>query len=90
MEPERRSYPWMRDVVFRLLSERPGHLEAQADGLPILISAPTLEELQHEAREALIEQFGRAHGAYRVRIRRNPSHPVSAIRPLRRQSSPCG
>lgn len=50
----------MREIVFRVLAERPGHLEAQAVGaafsagvtLPILITAPTLEELQHEAREA--------------------------------------
>ena len=45
----------MREVVFGVLAERPGHLEAQADTLPIRITAPTLEELQHEAREALIE-----------------------------------
>ena len=40
----------MREVVLRLEAERPGHLEAQADTLPIHISAPTFEELQHEAR----------------------------------------
>ncbi len=32
MEPERRRYPRMREVVFRVLAERPGHLEAQAVG----------------------------------------------------------
>ena len=60
----------MREVVFRVLVERPGHLEAQAVGaafsagvtLPIHVSAPTLEELQHEAREALIAHLGPAHG----------------------------
>ena len=51
MEPERRRYPRMREVVFRVLAERPGHLEAQAESLPIRITAPTLEELQHEARD---------------------------------------
>ncbi|WP_322775502.1 hypothetical protein [Synechococcus sp. CBW1107] len=40
----------MREVVFRVLAERPGHLQAQAESLPIHVSAPTLEELQHEAR----------------------------------------
>ena len=48
----------MREIVFRVLAERPGHLEAQAVGaafsagvtLPILITALTLEELHHEAR----------------------------------------
>lgn len=60
----------MRDVVFQVLSERQGHLEALATGLPLCIAAASLEELQHEAREALIEHFGPAHCAYRVRIRR--------------------
>jgi hypothetical protein len=60
----------MREVVFEVLTERPGHLEAQAAELPRCIAAASLEELQHEAREALIEHFGPAHCAYRVRIRR--------------------
>ena len=71
----------MREVVFRVLAERPGHLEAQAESLPIRITAPTLEELQHEAREALIEHLGPAHCTVRVRVRRGPrccrqQHPV--------------
>jgi hypothetical protein len=48
----------MREVVFRLEAERPGQLEARAETLPIRITAPTLEELQHEAREALIAHMG--------------------------------
>jgi len=44
--------PRMREVVFRLEAERPGQMEAQAESLPIRITAPTLEELQHQAREA--------------------------------------
>ena len=62
----------MREVLFHVLSERPGQLEAQADSLPIRIAAPTLEELQHEAREALIERMGPSHCAYRVKLRRSP------------------
>jgi len=62
----------MREVVFRLTAERSGHLEAQAESLPIHITAPTLEELQHEAREALIAHLGPAHCTYRVRILRHP------------------
>jgi hypothetical protein len=80
----------MREVVFRVLAERPGHLEAQADSLPIRIAAPTLEELQHEAREALIEHVGPAHCTYRVRIRGTQSQPYSTIRPLRRPAALCG
>ena len=72
----------MREVVFRLEAERPGHLEARAEGLPIHITAPTLEELQHEAREALIAHMGPAHGTVRIRVCRGPSAAVSSIRPL--------
>ena len=79
----------MQEVVFRVLAERPGHLEAQAESLPIQISAPTLEELQHEAREALIGHLGPAHCAYRVRVRRRPGAAVSNIRPLGRSATPC-
>ena len=82
MEPERRRVPRMREVVFRVLAERPGHLEAQAETLPIRITAPTLEELQHEAREALIEHMGPAHVTVRVRVRRDPRAAVSSIRPV--------
>jgi hypothetical protein len=48
--------------------------------LPIRITAPSLEELQHEAREALIEHLGSAHGAYRVRVRRGPG-PAGGLPP---------
>ena len=87
----------MREVVFRLEVERPGHLEAQAVGaafsagvtLPIRISAPTLEELQHEAREALIEHMGPAHCTVRVRVRRTTSAALSSIRPVGRPAALC-
>jgi hypothetical protein len=79
----------MREVVFRLEAECPGHLEASADGLPIRITAPTLEELQHEAREALIEHMGTAHCTVRVRVRRSPGVAVSSIRPKGRPAALC-
>ena len=79
----------MREVVFRVLAERPGHLEAQAETLPIRITAPTLEELQHEAREALIEHMGPAHCAFRVRVRRAPGAAVSSIRRVGRPAGLC-
>ncbi len=97
MVPDRRRYPRMREIVFRVLAERPGHLEAQAVGaafsagvtLPIRITAPTLEELQHEAREALIEHLGPAHGTVRVRVRREPRAAVSSIRTVGRPAALC-
>lgn len=79
----------MRKVVFHLEAERPGHLEAQAETLPIRITAPTLEELQHEAREALIEHLGPAHCTVRVKVRRGPSAAVSSIRSLGRHAALC-
>lgn len=60
----------MKDVVFRVLSDQPGALEAKAEQQPLTIRASTLEDLQHEAREALIAHFGPSHVAYRVRLRR--------------------
>ena len=72
----------MREVVFRLELERPGHLEARAETLPIHISAPSLEELQHEAREALIAHMGPAHCTVRVRVRRRQRDGANGIRPL--------
>ena len=77
----------MREVVFRVLVERDGHLEAQAQTLPIQITAPTHEDLQHEAREALMAHVGAAHGTYRIRILR-PRGPLGASRCPRGSSSP--
>jgi hypothetical protein len=79
----------MREIVFRLEAERPGHLEARAETLPICITAPTLEELQHEAREALIEHLGPAHCTFRVRVRRGPPAALSSIRPVGRPAALC-
>ncbi|EDY39833.1 hypothetical protein CPCC7001_2714 [Cyanobium sp. PCC 7001] len=59
----------MREIVFRVLSEQPGLLEARADDPVLTITAPSREELHHEAREALIQHFGHAHASWRVRIR---------------------
>lgn len=80
----------MREVVFRVVAERPGHLEAVAAELPLRICAPSLEELQHEAREALIAHLGPAHCTYRVVVRRRPAPAVGSIRPLRRPPAHCG
>ena len=82
----------MREIVFRLQPVgSPGaadHLRATAGSLPITIEAASLEELQHEARDALIQHFGPAHVAYRVRIRRDApanqwlQHSQAAARPI--------
>jgi hypothetical protein len=75
MDPARASE--MREIVFRVTAERPGHIEARAPERGLSVAAPSLEELQHEAREALIEQAGPAHVSYRIRIRREARAPCS-------------
>jgi hypothetical protein len=71
----------MREVIFQVLSEQPGHIEARAEEWPITIEAPSLEELHHEAREALIHLLGPAHVAFRTRLRR--PRAVATAAPIR-------
>ena len=66
----------MQDVLFELTSDLPGRLVAVARQQHLQISATNLEELQHEAREALITHFGPSHVAYRVRLRRPVRHSL--------------
>lgn len=61
----------MRDVVFQIHTNPAGGLKATAQPQGLTITAPSLEELQHEARDALIDHFGPAHVAYRVKLRRS-------------------
>ncbi|MFY8149508.1 MAG: hypothetical protein ACOVNL_09885 [Prochlorococcaceae cyanobacterium] len=60
----------MREIVFHVLREQHGYLEARADRACLTITAPSLEELHHEARDALIAHYGSAHATFRARIRR--------------------
>jgi hypothetical protein len=60
----------MQDVVFELISDQPGQLVAAARAQHLQIQATNLEDLQHEAREALIGHYGPSHVAFRVRLRR--------------------
>jgi hypothetical protein len=78
----------MREIVFHVVSEHPGRLEAQAHGLPLRITAASHEELQHEAREALIAHLGPTHGTYRVRLLRQPPASAPPVRPGRGGGSP--
>jgi transketolase N-terminal domain/subunit len=72
----------MREIVFHVLSDTPGYLHAEACVVPTLqtirITATSLEELQHEARDAVIKHLGHSHGAYRVRVRRSKPNPLNA------------
>lgn len=59
----------MREIAFQVLSDQPGRLEALAEPEGLCISAGSLEDLHHEAREALIAHLGGSHGTVRIRIR---------------------
>ena len=83
----------MRESVFRVIHEQPGHVEARAEREAITITAPSLEELHHEARDALIQLMGPAHVSVRVRIRRDhdlmrcsnrkeSARPTACLKPL--------
>ena len=69
----------MREVVFQIHRDPAGGLQATAEPQGLTIAAPSLEELQHEARDALMAHFGPAHVAYRVQLRR-PARPCLAAR----------
>jgi hypothetical protein len=73
----------MREIVFQVQPGAAAPFRAIAEELPLAIEAGSLEELQHEAREALIQRFGPAHVTYRVRMRR----AANQIQPLQRSLS---
>ena len=68
----------MREIVFLVTAEQPGRIEATAPERGLVVEAPTLEELHHEARDALIRQVGPSHATYRIRIRRDGHAAVPA------------
>ncbi len=83
----------MREIVFQLGEALPGghqpaarqgrRFEAEAwlpGGERVVVAAASLEELQHEARDVLIERLGPAHVAYRVRLQRPLASPHSRHR----------
>jgi hypothetical protein len=80
----------MREIVFLVTAEQPGRIEATAPDRGLVVEAPTLEELHHEARDALIRQVGPSHGTYRIRIRRGGPAVVSASgdQPVQRHPLP--
>jgi hypothetical protein len=63
----------MREIVFRVTADRPGHLEATAPQPLLTVSAPSREEWHHEARDVLIRELGSAHVTYRIRLRHGRS-----------------
>jgi hypothetical protein len=80
----------MREIVFLVTVEQPGRIEATAPEWGLVVEAPTLEELHHEARDALISQVGTSHGTYRIKIRREdrPAVPASGDQPAQRHPLP--
>ena len=60
----------MREIEFEVLRDGGTGLVARNLDRRLQISAPSLEELHHKARDVLIRQLGSAHGTYRVKWRR--------------------
>ena len=60
----------MREIDFVVGPSREGQWSGLCLEPALRISAPTLEELHHEAREALILSLGPSHVACRIRLRR--------------------
>jgi len=60
----------MREIVFLVRPAPEGRWLASCGDPLLRLCAPTIEELHHEAREALISTLGPAHVACRIRLRR--------------------
>ena len=58
----------MREIIFSVLRNPAGDLQARAEALQLSITAASQEELHHEARDALIAHLGPAHCTYRLRF----------------------
>jgi hypothetical protein len=60
----------MREILFRILNDTAGCFKASTDDAQLHITAASLEELRHEARQVLIDRLGPTHHTYRLRFLR--------------------
>ena len=60
----------MREITFEVEQARTRQLTGRSSNPKLRIDASNLEELQHEARDVLIQHCGPAHVGYRARLRR--------------------
>lgn len=77
----------MREALFTVNTRPDGTLIAECSALGLAISGMNRDELQEEARDALINAIGPAHVSYRVRLDQqapNTGRPVQRVQPLRR------
>lgn len=77
----------MREALFTVSARPDGSLIAECTALRLVISGMNRDELQEEARDALIRSIGPAHVSYRVRFDQAApceGHPLQSIQPLRR------
>ena len=59
----------MRQITFEVEQARSQQLTGRSSNPKLRIDASNLEELQHEARDALIQHYGPANAGYRARLR---------------------
>ncbi|MEI8252083.1 MAG: hypothetical protein WCF98_13015 [Synechococcus sp. ELA057] len=71
----------MREIVFQVRPALEGQWMGRCLDPALQICAPTLEELHHEARDALIERLGPSHVACRIRLDRPSRDAVNAPEP---------
>lgn len=79
----------MREIVFLVTTERPGHIEATAPDRALTVQAASIEELHHEAREALMARVGPTHNSYRIRFCR-PLNPTPRPGETHQGAGQCG
>ena len=76
----------MREALFTVSSRPDGTLIAECTALRLVISGMNRDELQEEARDALIRSVGPAHVSYRIRLDQpapSKRRPLQSIQPLR-------
>jgi hypothetical protein len=76
----------MREALFTVSSRPDGTLIAECTALRVVVSAMDRDELQEEARDALIRAVGPAHVSYRVRLQqttRSTESSVQRIQPFK-------
>ena len=69
----------MREALFTVSSRPDGSLIAECTALGVAISGMNRDELQEEARDALIRAVGPAHVSYRVRLQQTPRSTAGAV-----------
>lgn len=72
----------MREALFTVSTRPDGTSMAECSALRVVISAMVRDELQEEARDALIRAAGPAHVSYRVRLQQTTRTTASTVQKI--------